>query len=84
MTFPKHVWNQIKNVTADELHSALLKDGWTWDETKGAVRVYRHPDTRRITIHYHPKKTFGPSLLKALLSDIGWTIGDLRRLKLIK
>ncbi|OGF53805.1 MAG: hypothetical protein A2Z21_01010 [Candidatus Fraserbacteria bacterium RBG_16_55_9] len=29
-------------------------------------------------------ETFGPSLLKALLTDIGWTEDDLRRLRLIK
>ena len=39
---------------------------------------------RRVVIHYHPKKTYGPGLLKDLVRDIGWTDDDLIRLKLIK
>jgi len=84
MKFPKHVWSQLKNITPVQLIQALKKDGWIQDETSSAVQVYRHPDGRRVTIHYHPKSSYGPGLLKALLNDIGWTEGDLRRLKLIK
>jgi len=84
MKFPPHVWTQLKNKTADELISALEKDGAILDEKAGAVRVYKYPDGRRVAIHYHPKKTYGPKLLKALVKDIGWTIDDMRRLKLIK
>lgn len=46
--------------------------------------VFRHPDGRRVTIHYHTNKDYGPNLLKALLKAIGWTEHDMRRLKLIK
>jgi len=84
MVFPKHVWDQIKSITADELVKALEKDGFSRDEKRGAVLVYLHPDGRRITIHYHPKKTYAPGLLKALLNDIGWDEKDFKRLKLIK
>jgi hypothetical protein len=35
-------------------------------------------------IHYHPRKTYGPKLLTALLNEIGWTEADMRRVKLIK
>lgn len=37
---------------------------------------------QRITIHYHPKKTYGQHLLKSLLEDIGWSEADMKRLKL--
>jgi len=84
MKFPPHVWSQLKNKSADDLISALKKDGWNPDEKIGAQQVWRHPDGRRVSIHYHPKKTYGPKLLKALLEDIGWTESDMRRLKLIK
>lgn len=46
--------------------------------------MYRHPDGRRVGIHYHPQKTYGANMLRALLNDIGWTPADMRRLKLIK
>lgn len=78
------IWRQIKNITATKLISALEIEGWVPDETRGAVMVYRHPDGRRVTIHYHSHSTYGPNLLKALLVEIGWTEEDMRRLKLIK
>ena len=84
MSFSKQVWNQLKNKSPKDLMSALEKDGAILDITRGAVQVYRYPDGRRVTIHYHPSKTYGPGLIKALIKDIGWTEEDLRRLKFIK
>jgi len=84
MSFPSHVRKQLKNITADEPIRALERDGWQRDESQGAEQVYRHIDGRRVSIHYHPRKTFGPKLLKNLLADIGWDISDLKRLKPIK
>jgi hypothetical protein len=43
-----------------------------------------NPSNKRIVIHYHPGKTYGPGLHKGLISDIGWADNDLRRVKLIK
>ena len=84
MKYPKQVWDQLKNITASELSRALKKDRWELDETHRGVQVYRHPDGRRITIHFHPQKTYTPNLLKALLDEISWSEKDLKRLKLIK
>ena len=84
MKFSKNVWDQLKNKSADDLISALVKDGWMLDETAGAEQVYRHPNGRRVSIHYHPKMTYGRKLLKSLFKDIGWVESDMRRLKFIK
>ncbi len=84
MKFSRNVWSQLKNKTADDLIAALIKDGWDLDEKVRTERIYRHPDGRHVSIHYHPGKTYGPNLLKALLNDIGWSASDMRRLKLIK
>ena len=85
MAFSANTWDQIKNKTAEELMSALEKDGWELEpECTGAIQVYRNQNGNRVAIHYHPKKTYGPKLLKNLLSDIGWDEKDLRRLKLIR
>lgn len=86
MDWSGNLWNQIKNKTCDELVSALKKDGWDLDTKSGAVHVYYHYDRKkRITIHYHPKKTYqSAKLLKGIINDIGWNEDDLRRLKLIK
>jgi predicted RNA binding protein YcfA (HicA-like mRNA interferase family) len=87
MAFAPNVWNQLKNLTADNLISALERDGWEQDPaSKGATIGYikRASPNQRIVIHYHPKKTYGPKLLKALIADIGWTEEDLKRLRLIR
>lgn len=84
MSFSKTTWDQIKNTTVERLIKALKKDGWQFDpESKGAVQVYIK-GSQRTTIHYHPKKTYGAGLLKALITDIGWSDSDLKRLKMVK
>lgn len=87
MAFPPNVWNQLKNLTAEQIITALERDGWTRDpSSKGATLGYikEGASRQRIVIHYHPRKTYGPGLLKGLLADIGWSLDDLRRLKLVK
>jgi predicted RNA binding protein YcfA (HicA-like mRNA interferase family) len=79
-----NMWAQLRNLTVEELIRALEKDGAIWDDSHGGVRVYKLKSGFKITIHYHPKKTFGPQLLSELLEKIGWTEADLKRLKLIK
>ncbi len=84
MRYSKNTWAQIKGIHVERLVKALKADGWVRGECKGAVHPYRSRDGKIITIHWHPKKTFQPSLLKALLEKIGWSERDLKRLKLIK
>ena len=84
MKYSKNIWNQIKNKTADDLIRALKKDGFKLDVTNGAEQIFRHPDGRRISIHYHPNKTYGPNLLKNLLTDINWTIDKMKKIIFIK
>jgi predicted RNA binding protein YcfA (HicA-like mRNA interferase family) len=84
LNFSPNIWNQLKNLTADRLIQALEKDGAKRDVRIGAQQVYRYLDGRKVSIHYHPQKTYKPGLLKSLLSDIGWSEEEMRRLKLIK
>lgn len=84
MSFPSHIWAQLKNLTAAELIAALERDGWDRDMPGGSMRIYRHPvNKRRVSIHFHPKKTYGPKMLKGLLDDIGWSEADMKRVKLL-
>ena len=84
MSLSKRAWDQIKSVTSGELARALDKDGWSKVKSTRNQHLYRHEDGRRVSLHYHPDKTYGPNLLKDLLRDIGWTEADMKRLKLIK
>jgi predicted RNA binding protein YcfA (HicA-like mRNA interferase family) len=77
------IWAQLKNITADEFIRALENDGWKQRGGSGARRVFLK-DRNLVSIHYHPKKTYGRNMLKDLLKDIGWNENDLKRLKLIK
>lgn len=82
MSWPSHVWDQIKNITADELIVALERDGWQLRRGKGSRRVFRK-GPHVVAIHYHRRKTFSPKMLQTLLRDIGWNEADLRRLGLL-
>lgn len=86
MALPPHLWSQVKNLTAAELRGALERDGYVLEGARGAVLGFYKAASppRRVTIHFHPQKTYGPKLLQALLKDAGWTEEDLRRLKLVK
>lgn len=77
------VWGQVKNITATELMRALERDDWHCDMAGGSVHIYMKGHLR-VSVHYHPKKTFGEKLLRALLTDIGWSDDDARRLKIAK
>lgn len=80
-----HIWSQLKNTTADELISALEKDGAVkLGPHGGSAQFYRLKSGLKIAIHYHPLKTYGPQMLSDLLEKTGWTEQDLKRLKLIK
>jgi predicted RNA binding protein YcfA (HicA-like mRNA interferase family) len=85
MAFPPNVWNQLKSITASELAGALERDGWSKDTRGGSAYIYLSADkTKRASVHFHPGKTYGAKTLQGLLEDIGWTVEDLRRLKLIR
>lgn len=87
MAFPKNVFDQIKNVSKQTFIKALERDGFCLDQAgrASAILVYRHPDKRRVTVHWHPKQGFGRDRLKKMLTAAKWTtVEDLRRVGLIK
>lgn len=85
--FASDVWGQLKSLTAGDLIAALERDGWTRDLRGGSQYIYRKQTplgVLRVSVHFHPAKTYGPNMLRGLLADIGWAVEDMRRLKLIK
>ncbi len=84
-TYSPAVWDQVKSCTDSDLVKALKRDGFTLYSRRNNVAMYVHGDGRQITVHPHPGKSYGPSLLKSLFADIGWvTDADLRRVKLAR
>jgi predicted RNA binding protein YcfA (HicA-like mRNA interferase family) len=75
----------LRNVPTRRIAQALVRDGFSFTERQGSQRIYRHPDGRRVVIHYHrATDTLTPYVLRNLLACTRWSEDDLRRLKLIK
>lgn len=74
-----------KNITARRLVNALKRDGFQLTTGRKGVLIFRHPDGRKVEVHFHHAgQTFPPKTLKAMLDDAGWTLEDLHCLKLMK
>lgn len=80
-------YRTLRSVTARELVSALLRDGFVFDRQRGSHQLYHRPDDRRrVTVSYHhPGQTFPLKTLRSMIEQQArWAEEDLRRLKLIK
>ena len=76
----------LRKLTAREIISALIRDGFSFDRGSGSHQIYYHPDGRRDTVTFHASgDTFGPKTLKSMIEkEARWTEEDLKRLKLIR
>ena len=76
----------LRNLTAREVMSALVRDGFVFDRGSGSHQIYYHPDGRRVTVTFHaPSDTFTPKTVKSMIEkEARWTEDDLKRLKLIR
>jgi len=76
---------RLRNLTARDMISAVVRDGFAFDRGAGSHQVYRHEDGRRVTVTFHaPSDTFPPKTLKSMIErEARWTEDDLKRLKVI-
>ena len=77
---------KLRSLTAREMISALIRDGFNLDRQVGSHQHYYHSDGRRVTLTFHrPGETFPIKTLKTMIEDqAGWSEEDLVRLRLIK
>ena len=76
--------SKLKNTPIRDLIRALEKDGFQYTRRKGSQRVYRHPDGRRVVVHYHHAKDTLPSgTLRSFIQGTKWDEADLKHLNLI-
>ena len=76
----------LRSLTAQQLISALVRDGFVFDRGAGAHQIYYHPiDRRRVTVSFHRSgQTFPPKTLKKMIEiEARWSKEDLRRLGLL-
>jgi predicted RNA binding protein YcfA (HicA-like mRNA interferase family) len=76
---------ELRNTPVRKLIRALEQDGFMYRRAKGSQRVYRHPDGRRVMIHYHHGgDTLPMGTLRQIIEATRWTEEDFRRLGLLK
>ena len=77
-------YSLLRNLTAREIISALVAEGFSFDRGKGSHQVYCHPDGRRVVVMFHGRgHGFTRKTLKSIISDARWTEDDLKRMKLL-
>ncbi|HHT9127051.1 MAG TPA: type II toxin-antitoxin system HicA family toxin [Candidatus Brocadiia bacterium] len=78
-------YSQLKSLTAREIISALIKDGFYLRRQAGSHQRYCHPNGRRVTVSFHrASDTFPPKTLKKIIEvQAQWGENDLKHLKLI-
>ena len=61
-------YSRLRSLTGRRLRAALLADGFQLVRQKGSHRLYRHPDSRRVTLSFHHSSdTFPPGTLRSIL-----------------
>ena len=74
----------LRNTPVRDLIRALQRDGFTLDRAgRRGSRIYRHPDRRRVVIHYHHgSDALTRKTLRSVLRSTTWIEADLPRLGL--
>ena len=76
--------HQLRSVSIRRLESALRRDGFILLRQTGSSRIYVHDDGRITNIHFHSSSaTLKRKTLATILSAVGWTVEDARRLGLL-
>ena len=77
-------WSKLHSLTAREIISALIRDGFSLRAQSGSHQRYRHANGRRVTVTFHrPGDTFPPKTLRSMIElQAKWTEDDLKRLGL--
>ena len=61
-------YGKLRNLTAREIISALVRDGFAFDRGGGSHQIYYHPDGRRVTVAFHRgSETFQRKTLKSMI-----------------
>lgn len=78
-------YSRLRSLRARRLIRAVKKDGFYKERSKGALRLFKHPDGWRVTIHLHNMdQTFAVGTLKAIIEKQAlWTEEDLERLGIL-
>jgi predicted RNA binding protein YcfA (HicA-like mRNA interferase family) len=78
-------YSKLRSLTAREIISSLIRDGFYLDRHSGSHHQFHHLDGRNITVSFHRSSdTFSTKILKSMIEkQARWTNKDLKRLKLL-
>jgi predicted RNA binding protein YcfA (HicA-like mRNA interferase family) len=70
----------VPSVRGERVVRALERAGFKVARVAGSHHVMRHPDGRGTTVPVHPGRDVAKGTLRGILSDVGMTVAELRRL----
>jgi len=65
---------RLPRVTAAEVIRLLARHDFVEVRHKGAHRIFRNAEHRRVTVAFHTGKILPPKTLKNMLNEAGWTV----------
>jgi predicted RNA binding protein YcfA (HicA-like mRNA interferase family) len=70
----------VPSVRGERVVRALERAGFKVARVAGSHRILRHPDGRGTTVPVHQGQDVAKGTLRGILSDVGMTVEELRRL----
>ena len=70
----------VPAVRGERVVRALERAGFKIARVAGSHHIMRHPDGRGTTVPVHPGRDVAKGTLRGILSDVGMTVSELRRL----
>ncbi len=70
----------VPSVRGERVVRALERAGFKIARVAGSHHIMRHPDGRGTTVPVHPGRDVAKGTLRGILSDVGMTVDELRRL----
>ncbi len=70
----------VPSVRGGRVVRALERAGFKIARVAGSHHIMRHPDGRGTTVPVHPGRDVAKGTLRGILSDVGMTVDELRRL----
>ncbi len=70
----------VPSVRGERVVRALEGVGFKIARVAGSHHIMRHPDGRGTTVPVHPGRDVAKGTLRGILSDVGMTVDELRRL----
>lgn len=71
---------KLPRVTANEMIKTVEKLGFRLSRQSGSHKIYKNDEGKRVTIAYHSGKILHPKMVKGILTDLGLSVDDFRKM----